>query len=103
MVRASDARILRERLRRDPEFFQREVLGWDPWEKQVEIACSVRDHKKTAVKSCHDSGKTADAARIGLWFLYSFQPSIVLTTAPTYRQVEELLWREISRELAAGN
>jgi len=95
MVRASDARILRERLRRDPEFFQREVLGWDPWEKQVEIACSVRDHKKTAVKSCHDSGKTADAARIGLWFLYSFQPSIVLTTAPTYRQVEELLWREI--------
>lgn len=95
MVRASDARIIVERCQRDPEFFQREVLGWDPWEKQVEIAKSVRDHKKTAVKSCHDSGKTADAARIGLWFLYSFQPSIVLTTAPTFRQVEELLWREI--------
>jgi hypothetical protein len=95
MVRTSDAKIIVERCQRDPEFFQREVLGWDPWEKQVEIAKSVRDHKKSAVKSCHDSGKTAAAARIGLWFLYSFQPSIVLTTAPTFRQVEELLWREI--------
>ena len=30
-----------------------------------------------------------------LWFLYSFPRSRVVTTAPTWTQVEELLWREI--------
>ena len=35
------------------------------------------------------------AASIALWFLYSFSPSVVLTSAPTERQVKQLLWREI--------
>lgn len=35
------------------------------------------------------------AARIATWFLKSFQPSIVLTTAPTDRQVRRILWKEI--------
>lgn len=30
-----------------------------------------------------------------LWFLNTFNPCVVLTTAPTERQVKELLWREI--------
>src|SRR5690606_2827685 len=40
-------------------------------------------------------GKTKVAAWIALWFLYTHLNSKVITTAPTWHQVENLLWREI--------
>ena len=39
-------------------------------------------------------GKTALAARLMLWALCCYESSVVVTTAPTQRQVTELLWRE---------
>jgi len=49
---------IREYLRKNPEFFARKIMGCNNiWEKQVEIINSVRDHKRTAVASCHGSGK----------------------------------------------
>lgn len=79
----------------DPVGFFRDVLGWDAWSLQRDIAESVRDRRYSFVKKCHASGGTALMARIALWYLYSFSPSIVLTTAPTDRQVTQLLWREL--------
>jgi hypothetical protein len=35
------------------------------------------------------------AARVALWFLYAFPNSKIISTAPTFRQVEDILWREI--------
>lgn len=84
-----------EELRASPEFFIKNILGVQLWEKQIEIAESVRDNRYTTVRACHDIGKTFSAARLALWFLYSFPQSIVVTTAPTMRQVENLLWREL--------
>src|SRR5579862_2260705 len=83
------------RYRRDPVAFCREVLGFEPWSKQREILESVRDYTRTAVRSCHGPGKTAVAARCALWFLSVFEHSKVITTAPTFHQVRELLWAEI--------
>lgn len=40
-------------------------------------------------------GKTFLAARIALWFLYCFRPAKVISTAPTSRQVRDLLWAEL--------
>jgi len=82
----------------DPEVFIRDILHGDPWEKQVEIARSVQKYHRTAVRSCHGVGKTKVAAWIALWFLYSFANSKVVTTAPTWHQVKNLLWREIRGE-----
>jgi len=65
--------------------------------QQTEIIEAVRDHSKVAVRSAHDVGKTAISARVALWFLSAFDPAIVLTTAPTFRQIKELLWREIKQ------
>ena len=79
----------------DPAYWVREVLGQEPWEKQIAILESVRDHKKTAVKSCHAAGKSHVAASVALWFLYNHPRSIVITTAPTDRQVSGILWKEI--------
>src|SRR5690348_3619215 len=95
---ARAARQLIERIRRDPVWFSREILGFDPWSKQREILESVRDNEATAVRSCHGIGKTATAAEVVLWFLAAFGPeALVVTTAPTWRQVRDLLWREIRK------
>lgn len=79
----------------DPVGFVTKELGFHPWSKQKEILESVRDNPRTTVRACHGVGKTACAAACGVWFLYSHPNSILLTTAPTWRQVKELLWREI--------
>ena len=64
-------------------------------EDTQQIANSVRGHKYTVVRSCHGASKSHTAARLTLWFLYAFPNSKVITTAPTFRQVEDILWREI--------
>jgi len=40
-------------------------------------------------------GKTFVAADALLWFFHGFGPCIVVTTAPTWRQVKTLLWGEV--------
>lgn len=60
----------------------------------------MRDHTETSVRSCHGSGKTYTAARVVNWWMCSFPDAVVITTAPTFRQVEQLLWREIRNSVA---
>lgn len=81
----------------DPVGFVTQELGARLWERQAAILEAVRDHARVAVRSCNGSGKTFVAAHIVLWWLMSFQSSLVITTAPTERQVREVLWREIRR------
>lgn len=78
-----------------PVEYAQEILGFHAWSKQREIMESVRDHPRTAVRACHGVGKTAGAAQVALWFLETHPNSRVITTAPTWAQVEQLLWREI--------
>lgn len=101
MIRASETL---GRYRADPIAFCREILRFEPWSKQREILESVRDHPRTAVRSAHGTGKTATAARAVLWFLAVYPDSKVITTAPTFHQVRDLLWREIAaaHQLAEG-
>jgi hypothetical protein len=72
-----------------------EVLGSFLWSKQREIVKSVFENRKTAVRSCHSSGKTFVAADIVLAFMCLCYPAKVITTAPTFHQVYNLLWSEI--------
>ena len=69
------------------------------WSKQAEILESVRDHPRTAVKSCHGIGKSWVAANLALWWIDSHEPgsAIVVSTAPTYQQVHAILWEEIRK------
>lgn len=76
------------------------VLGFHPWSKQRDILESVRDNPRTAVRSCHGTGKTAIAARVVLWFLVAFPKSRIVTTAPIFDQVRYLLWPEIHKAVA---
>ena len=97
LTKKESTKILR-RYQVDPIRFQVDCLDVNPdyvWPKMREVALSVRDNPKTAVKAGHGVSKSFGAARIALWFLLSHYPSTVITTAPTHNQVEEILWREI--------
>ena len=81
--------------RTDPVNFAEHVLNVQPWHKQRDILEAVAHNRKVAVRSCNAAGKTFTAAVTVLWWLMSYDNAIVITTAPSERQVKELLWREI--------
>lgn len=84
-----------KRAKREPAWWAKKVLGVNLWDGQIEMMEAVRDCRKVAVKACHAPGKTFTAAVLALWVLTNFYNSIVISTAPTNNQVENLLWREI--------
>jgi phage terminase large subunit len=79
-----------------PEDFVIEVLGAEPWQMQIDIIRSVFENKITAVKTCNAVGKSFIAARIVVTYLMLYPDSVVVTTAPTWNQVVDVLWREIA-------
>jgi phage terminase large subunit len=80
---------------KDPIEFMVDTLGFHPWSLQSEIARMVWANRYTSVASCHGIGKSTLAGALALTFLHLHENSIVLSTAPTGRQVEHVLWRNI--------
>lgn len=80
-----------------PEFWVEEVLDCKLWGKQREILAAVMESPRVVVRSCEASGKSFVAACAALYFIYNFSPATVITTAPTFRQVQSILWREIAQ------
>lgn len=83
------------RYRDQPVAFFNEVLGVEPWEKQIEIIEAVRDNPRVAVKAGHKVSKSHTAAGVALWFYESFEDARVVMTSTTSRQVDQILWREL--------
>lgn len=79
----------------NPTRFAEVMLGHQVWSGQGRILQSVAKHPRTAVKACHASGKTFTAAELVLWWITLLRQAIAITTAPTWTQVEKLLWTEI--------
>jgi len=87
------------RYQKDPVAFMQERLNTEVWEGAQKLCNSLASSPtaRVAVKAGHGTQKTYVAARIALWFAYNWRPSKVITTAPTTRQVEKLLWSELHR------
>jgi hypothetical protein len=62
---------------------------------QATILESIANNRRTAVKSCHASGKTFISAAAVLWWVTTYPDAIAITTAPTNFQVKTVLWGEI--------
>jgi hypothetical protein len=80
-----------------PVEFIREFLGADPWEKQRDIANALVEHDRVTVRSGHGVGKSFIAACIIIWFLITHKDAKIVTTAPTFAQVKDILWIEIAK------
>jgi hypothetical protein len=106
-----------EAWRLDPLGYIRERLRWEPWAGseghpgQVEIldayAAALRAQLDQPGATCqniirieagHTVGKTKLASGIVSHFFDCFEPAIVYTYAPTWEQIHDLLWKEISAD-----
>ena len=92
---AKDAATNQRHIRENPINFACNTLRVEPWHKQKQILNAIAANRSVAVRSCNGAGKTFTAAVVILWWLMSYDNAIVITTAPSERQVREILWREL--------
>ena len=87
------------RSQKDPIFFCEEILKVKTlqWPQHREALMSFVDNDIVAIKSGHSMGKDFISGLVSLWFLYCFAPAVVITTAPSQRQVEKIIWGEITK------
>lgn len=65
------------------------------WQKQIDILHAVRNYPRVAVKSGNTVGKSAVTADVAWDWIQLHNPGRVITTAPTFSQVQGILWKEI--------
>lgn len=87
----------------DPCGYFRDVLGVEPWESadpeqhsQADLIRAVGKHDRVACKSGHKIGKSITAVGLALWFVCTRKNARVVLTAPTFHQVKNILWRELT-------
>lgn len=81
----------------DPNGWINNVTKEFIYSKQREINMSVVANRYTAVQSAHDTGKSFDLARLAAWWIDVKPDPFVVTTAPTWKQVNSILWREMRK------
>ncbi len=80
----------------DPLGFCRAVLGVEPTPDQCDFLPALHEWpRRVKVKSGHGVGKTFGAAVAAVHWFYTRPQSVIITTAPTERDVIDLLWTEI--------
>lgn len=80
---------------RNPVYHTELAQGVELENYQINILRTLSRFPRVVVSSAHNLGKTFVASKAVLWHCSAFPGSKTITTAPTFRQVELLLWSEI--------
>jgi hypothetical protein len=85
--------------RDDPVGYAENVIHqhWWPVQKQIAQAL-VTPPYRVLVKASHLVGKTHLAGGLVNWAFDCFNPGVTLTSAPTARQVTDMLWKEVRKQ-----
>jgi phage terminase large subunit len=105
-TKADRLRALLARCHDDPGLFAAAILGakgFDPgtrgsspfWWRQEQISQLVVNHHTCIFPWGNALGKSWWAARLALWWAGTRVNSLVITTAPTYDQLDSVLWKNI--------
>lgn len=85
-----------ERYAHDPVGYARDILHIEPWAKQIEIAeALLRPPYRVLVPSGHSVGKSFTGGWLTNWWFDTRPVSTCITTAPTHRDVCDILWTEV--------
>lgn len=82
-----------------PLLFVTECVQVQPSEQQAEALVSFAKNKRTTIRSGHGCGKSTTASWLIMWFLCTRPYAKVACTAPTARQLSDILWSELSKWL----
>jgi hypothetical protein len=104
-IRRIEKELMRRKHLANAPLWVKDKLNEQIWSGQRKVLHSVSVKRRTAVKSCHEVGKSFIAARaIGWWIdTHPLGQAFVVTTAPTAPQVEAILWREFGRVHSKGD
>lgn len=80
-----------------PLIFVKECIQAVPSEQQLDLLMKFAKGKRTTIRSGHGTGKDASASWLILWFLCTRPYAKVVCTAPTARQLGDILWSELSK------
>ena len=80
-----------------PLLFVTEAINVRPSSQQAAALATFLDHKRHTIRSGHGTGKDAFASWVVLWFLTCFPYPKIMCTAPTARQLNDILWAELSK------
>lgn len=83
--------------RHDIALFSEEVVGFEPDDWQRAVFKDVAEANRVTVKSGQGVGKTGTEAVLLLWFLCCFPFPKIIATAPTKRQLNDVLWSEVAK------
>jgi hypothetical protein len=89
------AKYIIETFHNDPLGYCRAILEFEPDEWQKEVLESVRDNRRTAVRSGHGVGKTRLASSLIHWFMSTRAYPRIRCTADTEKQIMSVLWAEL--------
>lgn len=95
MINPNEAKRYLSICRSRPWLFVERQLGIRTWSGMRLVLDSVFNNQRTTVRAAHGIGKTFTAATAAVTFYNLYRNCQVITTAPTNRQVELLLWKEI--------
>lgn len=88
---------LRRLFQRDISLYAKRVLGVDLTPDQIDICRQLITHKKVIVLASHSVGKSFLAGVVINWFFDTFINSITISTAPTFRQVVNVTWKNVRK------
>lgn len=91
------ARRLIARWKDDPVRFAVEALRVRPWSRQRDILNAVAKNQRVAVRSGHKVSKSTTFVILALWFIATRPRARVVMTSASYRQVRDILWKELRR------
>ena len=92
------AKVISPEALADPAVYAEQVTGLTVWSKQRELLTAARDHERVSGRSGHKVSKSTSAAELAYWFTsdpVNRPGARAIITAPTGRQVSEVIWREI--------
>jgi phage terminase large subunit len=85
------------RWRADPVLFANEVLGARPWKRQAELMRAIARSDDVAIRSGQKTGKSEALVYVAIWWVLCFPEARVIMTAPTHRQIKDVLWSALMR------
>ena len=85
----------------DPVKRMQHLSGFVGWSKQNEVIRALYKYRLVTVRSSHGPGKTAVAGALVDDFM-SQGPCRIVTTAPKWEQVRDMLWAEINTRVDAA-
>lgn len=93
----------RNAIQENPKSAMQNMLGQNPWTKQIELAEKVFAHTRVECSGCVASTKTYASAMIALlWLCRWGRGSRVFSLAPSFRQVDTNIWGYIPKIVQAA-